>query len=130
MRYFKLPFQPSRKGGHFRCSAGCLVSGAMLLFALVLGYVYRFGYGYGGVTAEQAALFVLLAAGAIALGGMAEGRRWGVGVWLLVTLAFPLWLLSMPDGQSALWWGVAGAMVLHGCAVTVGWGRQKEAAYG
>ncbi|OKP23223.1 sterol desaturase family protein [Serratia liquefaciens] len=130
MRYFKLPFQPSSKSGHFRCSAGCLVSGAMLLFALVLGYVYRFGYGYGGVTGEQAALFVLLAAGAIALGGMAEGRRWGVGVWLLVTLAFPLWLLSMPDGQSALWWGVAGAMVLHGCAVTVGWGRQKEAAYG
>ncbi len=47
-----------------------MVSGALLLFALVLGYVYRFGYGYNGLTGEQAVLFMLLAVGAVALGGL------------------------------------------------------------
>ncbi len=130
LRYFKLPFQPSANAARFRCSALCMVSGALLLFALVLGYVYRFGYGYNGLTGEQAALFMLLATGAVALGGIAEGRNWGIGAWLLVALAFPLVLLAAFGWHQPYWWLMACAIAAHGCAVAAGWGRRKEAAHG
>ncbi|MNE31099.1 Fatty acid hydroxylase superfamily protein [compost metagenome] len=130
LRYFKLPFKPSANSGRFRSSAWCMVSGALLLFALVLGYVYRFGYGYNGLTGEQAALFMLLAVGAVALGGIAEGRSWGVKVWLLVALAAPLLLLLALGWHQPYWWLMTCGIAVHGCAVAAGWGRQKEAAHG
>ncbi|AHG22109.1 fatty acid hydroxylase [Chania multitudinisentens RB-25] len=124
LRYFRLPFQPSAKAARFHCAAGCMVSGTLLLFALVLGYVYRYGYGYDGLVAEQAALFVLLALGAMALGGMAEGRYWGVGVWFAVALAFPLLLVLLLAWHQPYWLMVSGMIALHGSAVAVGWGRR------
>lgn len=122
LRYCKLPFQPSANPAGFRSSAGCMVSGTLLLFAMVLGYIYRFGYGYNALTGEQAALFLLLATGAVALGGIAEGRGWGVVAWLLVALAFPLLLLVLGWYQP-YWVLMASAITLHGCAVAGGWGR-------
>ncbi|VTR27178.1 Uncharacterised protein [Serratia fonticola] len=91
-----------------------MVSGALLLFALVLGYVYRFGYGYNGLTGEQAALFMLLAVGAVALGGIAEGRSWGVKTWLLVALAAPLLLLLALGWHQPYWWLMTCGIAVHG----------------
>lgn len=43
-------------------------AGVILLFMLVLGYIQQYGYGIEFITSEQAVLFVLLAAGSVALG--------------------------------------------------------------
>lgn len=72
-----------------------IVMGALLLFALVLGYIQLYGYGIDNVTAEQTLLFLLLVAGSVALGGVSDGQRWGVAAWCLVTLLLPLLFLGV-----------------------------------
>jgi len=105
-------------------SAWMLVSGAMLLFALVLGYIQLYGYGYQDITFTQAALFILLAGGSIALGGISQGQRWGVFSWFLLNLT--LWLLLVLGlGWTERFWLVTlSVLVLHSFSVLCGWGRR------
>ena len=120
-----------KKGGsatpakpQFYSSAWMLVSGALLLFALVLGYIQRYGYGYENVTFAQVALFILLACGSVALGGISQGQRWGVLSWFLLTLL--LWgLLIVGFGWDQIFWLVTlSGLMLHGLSVLCGWGRR------
>lgn len=108
----------------FSASAWMLVSGALLLFALVLGYIQHYGYGYQNVTLSQVALFILLACGSVALGGISQGQRWGIWSWFLLTLT--LWgLLVIGLGWSQSFWLVTvWLLVLHSLSVLCGWGRR------
>ena len=100
----------------------------MLLFALVIGYVDQYGYGYSDISWPQMALLVLLALGSMALGGMTEGRRWAMTAWLMITLTLPLLFIGYL-GWSQLYWHLAMALLtLHGVCVALGWGRASAPA--
>lgn len=70
---------PSQRQSERQSSGGTmiLITGALLLFVLVLGYIQRYGYQIESISPEQALLVVLLAAGTVALGGISDGQRWG-----------------------------------------------------
>lgn len=128
LHYFRLRWRPRASSGGFRYSALSVFSGAMLLFTLVIGYVYQYGYGYSDISWPQMALLVLLALGSMALGGMTEGHRWAIVVWLLITLNLPLLFIGYL-GWPQLYWQVAmGITALHGVCAALGWGRTSAAA--
>lgn len=108
----------------FQSHALMVFLGAAPLFALVLGYIQRYDYGWQAFSAAQAALLIVLAVGSVALGAIADGRRWGLHVWWWTTLAyallFPLWL----GWHAPLWRGCALLLVLHSTCVLAGWGRK------
>lgn len=116
-RYFKLPFGARVASARFTCRPSILVGGTVLLFALVIGYVDRYGYGYGAVSATQIALFILLASGAVALGGLAEGRPWARAAWLCVTAALPATHAMGLNGLTGFWPWLMIPLLLHGLVV-------------
>ena len=111
----------------FDVTAPALSLGAVLLFGLVIGYVDHYGYGYEDITGTQVALFALLAAGAVALGGLAEGRPWAVAAWLLITLALPLGHLVGMPWYAGLWSWLMLPLAVHGLATALGVGRRPRA---
>lgn len=111
----------------YTASAASVISGAILLFGLVLGYIQRYGYDIAQVTTQQTTLFLVLAAGAIALGGISDGRRWGVALWLLVALALPL-LFVVWGGYHPFWTGVSALLALHALALLFGLLRRASEA--
>ncbi len=123
IRYFKLPVSLSERAAQFHSSSVSLVSGCIVLFALVIGYVYTYGYSYSDISWPQAVLFILLAVGAIALSGISEGRTWGIYSWSLISLVFPLLFIGY-FGWSGLYWLVLMPLIAaHGIAIMFGWGR-------
>ena len=71
------------------------------------------------------ALFVLLALGAVALGGLSEGRRWSPLLWLAVGLAYPLWFVLCRESVEG-WLAAALLVLLHSILLVAGWGRQGD----
>lgn len=128
LRYFRLRWRPRASSGGFRYSALSVFSGAMLLFTLVIGYVYQYGYGYSDISWPQMALLVLLALGSMALGGMTEGHRWAIVVWLLMTLSLPLLFIAYLGWSQPYWQVAMGITALHGVCAALGWGRTSAAA--
>ncbi|MCZ5371421.1 fatty acid hydroxylase, partial [Escherichia coli] len=70
-------------------------AGVILLFMLLLGYIQQYVYGIEFITREQAVLFVLLAAGSFALGGMSDGQHWGMILWCSVKLSLLYFIVYM-----------------------------------
>lgn len=101
-----------------------IMLGAVLLFALVLGYIQLYGYDIENVTAEQALLFFLLAAGSVALGGVSDGQYWGVVAWCLITLSLPMVFLGIWGWSHLFWLIVMPALALHGVVLLLGLGRR------
>lgn len=70
MRLMKIPYQPIKHISPYRMSAMLLLSGGLLLFMLVLGYIFLYGYGYAdghtNLRAPQYTLFICLVLGTIA----------------------------------------------------------------
>ena len=98
-----------------------LVGGTLLLFTLVIGYVYRYGYGFNGTTLEQVGLFLLLASGTVALSGLSSGQNWGKWSWFVV--ASMMVLLIMMAGWITPFWLVASTLLwLHSVCVLIGIG--------
>lgn len=131
-RLLKLPFSPAKSVAAFHCRARALTSGMLLLFVLVASYVWIYGYGYQNIGREQVALFVLLALGAVALGGLSEGRRWSPLLWLVVGLAYPAWFILCRESVE-IWLAGALLVMVHSIALAAGWGRQvliPEAEHG
>ncbi|MDR1461653.1 MAG: sterol desaturase family protein [Azoarcus sp.] len=126
LRYARSPFVPGGKARLYHCSPFSIISGAILLFVLLVGYIWQYGYGYAGISLPQVALSVLLVAGCIALGGMMEGRRWGTQAWLLITLALPLFFIAHLGWPQLYWQAAMGGIALHGAAVALGWGRKAS----
>ncbi|WP_145476470.1 sterol desaturase family protein [Yersinia similis] len=126
-RYLKLPSMTQEAGRSFDVSPWVVFSGAMLLFALVLGYIQWYGYGYQNVTASQITLFILLALGTITLGGISEGQRWGIVGWFSLTLLLPLIFILWFGWSHGFWLITILMLTLHGSCVLCGWGRRKVA---
>jgi len=124
-QYLKLPLRYRHKPPQFRCATASLLTGALLLFSLVIGYVWQYGYGYQGTTMAQVTLFLLLMAGTLALGAIAEGRKGGVIAWLLITVALPLIFLLGLGWHDRFWIWLMPLISLHGVSLALGVGRRQ-----
>ena len=124
-QYLKLPLRYRHKPPQFRCATASLLTGALLLFSLVIGYVWQYGYGYQGTTLAQITLFLLLMAGTLALGAIAEGRKGGVIAWLLITVALPLIFLLGLGWHDRFWIWLMPLISLHGVSLALGVGRRQ-----
>jgi sterol desaturase/sphingolipid hydroxylase (fatty acid hydroxylase superfamily) len=108
----------------FISSGFVVLSGAVILFALVTGYIWLYGYQISQTLSEQVLLFVLLAVGSVALGGISEGRQWAVISWFV-----NMWLMLLSFAAYFQWhhpfWMIGmGLLALHSTAVLLGWGRR------
>lgn len=111
----------------YASSGPALLLATIILFVLVTGYIWLYGYGYQGGGLEQASLFALLAAGAIALGGISEGRIWALYAWLLIAWAMLLGFALGFGWQQPFWLIGMGLLALHASAMLLGWGRSPIA---
>ncbi|SUW64788.1 Fatty acid hydroxylase superfamily [Buttiauxella agrestis] len=111
----------------FKISSWMLFCGTIPLFALVLGYIHLYGYGYDNVSVPQIALFVLLAIGPVALGAISQGQYWGVVMWFALTLALLLLFVVALGWTQIFWVGTMSVLTLHGIGMLCGWGRQAVA---
>lgn len=112
-----------QKAPDFVSSGFIILSGAVILFALVTGYIWLYGYQLSQSVTEQALLFIFLATGSIALGGISEGRQWAVLGWFAIT-----WLMLLSFALYFQWHGLfwmifMAALAAHSTAVLFGWGR-------
>ncbi|CCJ71803.1 C-5 sterol desaturase [Cronobacter condimenti 1330] len=100
------------------CTTGAtprvIVSGTLLLFVPVIGYIARYGYGYEHIGSEQIALFLLLASASVMLGLMSDGHRAGYAGWAMVTCLMPLLCLGIFGWQTLLWQISLPTLALHG----------------
>lgn len=122
LRVFGIKNKPRQiRSAQYHIRDAFLVSGTLLLFVLVIGYIYRYGYGYSGTTAVQAALFVLLAAGTVALSGLAAGQQWGRVSWFVVA-TFILLLIIAVGWLTPFWLMSGGLLWLHSLLLLTGAG--------
>lgn len=111
--------------GRYQSSPWAVGAGVILLFMLVLGYIQQYGYGIEFITSEQAVLFVLLAAGSVALGGMSDGQHWGMILWCSVTLSLLYFIVYMCSWSTLLWKGLVGILLAHCLLFVIGVGRKS-----
>lgn len=131
LAYLRLPIErlfKKRLPVQFQASALALTTGASALFALVVGYISLYGNGYTPGNTAQVVLFVLLAAGTIALGAISEGQRWGLYAWLCITALLAGLFLGYWHWQGLYWKAFMMALVLHSLAMLAGWGRRPTTA--
>ncbi|HFD3738529.1 TPA: hypothetical protein ACF3RY_007334, partial [Pseudomonas aeruginosa] len=108
----------------FRTNQFALVIGTLLLFILVIGYVYLYGYGYQGTTLQQVILFVLLALGTIALSGISDGRKSGLISWFFIACLLLICILFIWQWTSPFWIISTSALWLHSLLMLIGIGRK------
>lgn len=120
MRLFKIPYKLNQISSYTPSNL-LLVSGALVLFALVLGYVFEYGYGYTNTSVIQYILFTFLVLGTIALGGIAEGKRWGIISWFLLSWLIPLLFLFVWHWSSLYWQFFMWLIACHGTACLLLW---------
>ena len=103
-----------------------VLTGTVLLFGLVTGYVWLYGYGYADLGYNQFSAFILLAFGAIALGGVSEGRQWALYGW--VGMAALLVADAVLGSASVAWSLGCWLLLAHAVALLTGLGRDQVPA--
>ncbi|MFQ1702141.1 sterol desaturase family protein [Loktanella agnita] len=106
----------------YRAQGPMVFAGTILLFCLVTGYVWIYGYGYTDLGYSQLTSFSLLAFGAIALGGISEGRHWALYGW--VALSVLLVADALSGGAGYVWLLTCCVLTLHSVSLLMGFGRE------
>ena len=99
-----------------------LLAGTGILFSLVTGYVWNYGYTYSDTGTGQLIRFGLLALGAIALGGISEGRNWAIYSWFAIGASMVVEAIS--SGQTIFWQAACGTLFFHSILLAAGFGRK------
>lgn len=128
MQYFKIPYKPQQKMAAYEIANLQLVLGGLLLFMLVIGYVFTYGYGYSNISVPQYTLFFLMVMGTIALGGISEGRQWAVITWFIMSLLLPLLFLFIWQWTLTYWQVFMSLIALHGTLMLITWIRTRRHA--
>lgn len=113
LRYLGLKPANAAPAPRSTAPAWLVASGGIILFCVVVAYVWSEGQWPSWWS--QAALFLLLACGTIALGGMSEGRRWGWRCWPLICLLVPAALAgAVLPGKTLTWLALSVPLAAHG----------------
>lgn len=75
----------------------------------------------------QYVLFTSLVLGTIALGGIAEGKKWGVISWFILCWYFPLLSLFVGQWGQAYWQFFMWLIAVHGSITLIIWLKQANA---
>jgi sterol desaturase/sphingolipid hydroxylase (fatty acid hydroxylase superfamily) len=91
--------------------------GGLFLFGAVIYYVHRQGTWQG---TAQLSLFALIFLSTLALGGISDGRRWGMVAWSVLTVASPVVMMGWYGLRQP--WGCLPLILLalHGL-MSLGW---------
>ncbi|MFT0211955.1 sterol desaturase family protein [Pseudomonas sp. F1_0610] len=105
-----------------------ITSATLLLFGWVISYVYFYGYGYDGNTSlPQVVLFLLLVIGTVAIAGLTDGKRWGLALWMILAISFPLIFVLLWQWTSLVFLLLSIALLVHASALSLGYGRNPYA---
>ena len=107
---------------HYQAHGLMVLAGTMILFSLVTGYVWIYGYNYAGSDQSQLVRFSLLAFGAIALGAISEGRNWALYSWIVMGML--LMVEAVTGGANPLWLLGCLVLLLHSVSLLMGLGRE------
>lgn len=83
--------QEKQRNSRINVSNFILVSGALLLFVLLLFYIY---FETQFKDQRTIVLFAMIFTGTIGIGLLSDGSKWGIFIWSISTLAFSTFLLS------------------------------------
>ncbi len=88
-----------------------IASSGILLFVVLMYYIYCFGQAPG---LQQFYLFMLTVSATVALGGLSDGKYWGILSWVIIATFSPIayiWTYHIFDPTALL---IFGCLVLHG----------------
>lgn len=115
LRYVGLRGPRFAEARHVPVPDAAIATGGLLLFGIAAYYIYRDGTwpGFG-----KPAFFTMILAATIALGGMSDGRPWGVACWVTIAVvslvALPVYF-GLRDTTGLI---LLGGFLIHGAAVT------------
>lgn len=115
----RVPVEP-----RYISSGPVVLLGTVIVFVLITGYLWLYGYGYDGPGQAQLLLFALLAASAVMLGGISEGRVWALWGWAAVAWAMLLIFVGLYQWHAPFWLVGFPLAVAHAMALLLGWGRR------
>ncbi len=109
LRLLAFSQQPVQRTSAFRASDILIGLGSVLLFAVVIHYISA---GQGGIASGAAdsradpawAHFALIVLATLALGAVADGRRWAAPGWTVVTATLLCLFLATPDNNAFRYW--------------------------
>jgi sterol desaturase/sphingolipid hydroxylase (fatty acid hydroxylase superfamily) len=104
----RLTSRPRTQNGLSEIAIGI---GGLILFCAAAYYLHRDG---SWSTGEQPAFFAVIFCATLALGGLSDGRSWGLPCWLatgLIAVCVMPWQLGLHDTAGL---AVLGALALHG----------------
>jgi sterol desaturase/sphingolipid hydroxylase (fatty acid hydroxylase superfamily) len=108
---------------HYHAHGLMVLAGTIILFSLVTGYVWLYGYSYADSDKSQLIRFCLMAFGAIALGGISEGRQWALYSWTAMSAV--LTIEAITSNSSIYWLLGCFVLLLHSVSLFVGVGRDQ-----
>ena len=117
---------PAPRAPQYAAHGLMVMAGTLLIFALVTGYIWHFGYDQAMTNSPQLRLFGLLALGAVALGAISEGRLWALVLWFWIAVALLVEAVVM--GRSLPWQFCAVLLLVHSVVLLLGVGRRPSAA--
>lgn len=124
MKLLNIKFRPIENRSY--CISNlALVTGGLLLFALTICYIYDYGYGYHDVNLDQYLLFIVLVLGTIALGGVSEGRNWGIYCWVCVSWFLPLYFILHQHWGACYWLICMWLIAMHSIFILIMWFKNK-----
>jgi sterol desaturase/sphingolipid hydroxylase (fatty acid hydroxylase superfamily) len=126
LRFFNLKPKPISQAKSFDISNFYFALGGFLLFTLTICYIYTYGYGYENVNYQQYSLFAYLVLGTIALGGIAEGKLWGIYSWFILSILLPILFLHIWDWQNYYWQIVMYLLFIHGALALFAINRNND----
>lgn len=115
LRYFRLPM-PKVVISDFMPSTSWLITGTLLLYAVVISYIHHEGQW---PVLLQAVLFIMLVLGTVALGGLSEGKKWAIGLWLSNLFLIGLLCVFYNSQLDFYSWLIFLLVVLHSLALTI-----------
>lgn len=125
LRYAGLRLPRLSGGPRLSVSDAAIATGGLLLFCIVTYYVHRNGTWPG---LGQPVFFALIFAATLALGGMSDGRRWGVVSWLAIA-ALSLSIMPLCFGlRDPLGLSLLAVLVVHSVVVAAVTLRTQENA--
>jgi sterol desaturase/sphingolipid hydroxylase (fatty acid hydroxylase superfamily) len=126
LRLFKIKFHNSPKAVLYQFSNLLFTTGGFLLFILTICYILNYGYGYVNISFSQYTFFTYLVLSTIALGGIAEGQRWGIFLWAGLSLFLPLLFLYIWQWNSWYWQIFISLIAVHGIVSLITWFNIKK----
>lgn len=126
LQLFNFQYSPAKKIVQYKLSNILFVTGGFLLFILTICYIFSYGYGYINASIPQYLFFICLVLGTLSLGGIADGQKWGIFSWFVLTLTLPILFIYILQWDFLYWKIFIGLITIHGIISFCTWFKNYE----